>query len=292
MNTIDLLFERIFSPRFRASVERAILFLAVSGFLIHVTLIFLNHFNWIPELGDITLIDNPVHAIYTPFSLVLLYEFYLLIFYIPRSFTTSFLKQCEIIALILIRRIFGDFTKVDLALGLEGNTPLQFLMIDLIGVVALFFIIYLFNKNRGLTAETGQSEKMARFISVKRLTSLILLVVFLSIICYHTTIIVSQVINGNVDLNWIKGDLNKVFYDDFFTVLILVDVFILLMSFRISESFHYIMRNTGFVASTIMFRISFGAEGFLNILVILIGALFSLGILLIYNSSVKAGLSD
>lgn len=292
MEKIDRIFEFFFSTRFRASVERIILFLAISGFLIHVALIFLNHFGFIPELGGITFIDNPVHAIYTPFSLVLLYEFYLLIFYIPRSFTTSFLKQCEIIALILIRRIFGDFTNVDLSAGFSGNTSLQFLMIDLIGVIGLFFILYLFNKNRGLNADSGQSEKMMRFISVKRLTSLMLLTVFIVIICYHSVGIFNQVLTGTVDYNWIKNDLNKIFYEDFFTALILVDVLILLLSFRISESFHYIMRNTGFVASTIMFRISFGAEGFLNVMLILSGAIFSLGILLIYNASVRAGLSD
>lgn len=291
MKTPDFIFEWLFSQKIRHSVERIILLLAVSGFLIHVALILLNHVGWLPEMG-LTLIDNPVHAIYTPFSLVLLYEFYLLIFYIPRSFTTSFLKQCEIIALILIRRIFGDFTKIDLTLAFSDNTPLQFLLIDLVGVIGLFFIIFLFNRNRGLQAETGQSDKMIHFISIKRLTSLILLTIFVLILSWHIGTIFQQLIHGRLDIDWIKSDLNKVFYDDLFTVLILVDVFILLISFRISESFHYIMRNTGFVVSTIMFRISFGAEGFLNIMLILAGALFSLGILLIYNASVKAGLSD
>jgi hypothetical protein len=58
------------------------------------------------------LLTNPISAIYTPFSIILYYEIFLLIFYLPRSFTTSILKQFEIISLIIIRRIFYDIPKI------------------------------------------------------------------------------------------------------------------------------------------------------------------------------------
>ena len=54
------------------------------------------------------LLTNPISGIYTPFSIILYYEIFLLIYYLPRSFTTSILKQFEIISLIVIRRIFYD----------------------------------------------------------------------------------------------------------------------------------------------------------------------------------------
>ena len=48
------------------------------------------------------------------FSFILVYEAFLLIYYLPRSFTTSVAKQYEIISLILIRKIFKDIPEVDL----------------------------------------------------------------------------------------------------------------------------------------------------------------------------------
>ena len=53
--------------------------------------------NSIIEIGNESLLlTNPISAIYTPFSIILYYEIFLLIFYLPRSFTTSILKQFEI----------------------------------------------------------------------------------------------------------------------------------------------------------------------------------------------------
>jgi len=48
---------------------------------------------------------NPIAAIYTPFSFILIYEVYLLVFYLPKSTTIYIGKQYEIITLILIRGI-------------------------------------------------------------------------------------------------------------------------------------------------------------------------------------------
>ena len=54
-------------------------------------------------------------SIYTPFSFILIYEIYLLIFYLPRSISTYISKQFEIITLIVIRRIFKDISDMDIA---------------------------------------------------------------------------------------------------------------------------------------------------------------------------------
>ena len=120
MNLFYLTFEKIFSivfaPKIQKIIEKVILLLAALGFVIHLGLIFLKAQGIIffsplyPEL-----FNDPISAIYTPFSLILIYEIYLLLFYLPRSFTSCVSKQFEIISLIVIRKIFKDIPQIDLA---------------------------------------------------------------------------------------------------------------------------------------------------------------------------------
>ena len=106
---IEDLFSRIFSEKVIKKFEKYILYLASIGFVIHLTIILLNNYNLI-ELSVVgtNLFSNPISALYTPFSFILVYEAFLLIYYIPRSFTTAVGKQYQIMSLIVIRKIFKD----------------------------------------------------------------------------------------------------------------------------------------------------------------------------------------
>jgi hypothetical protein len=66
-------------------------------------------------------------------------------------------------------------------------------------------------------------------------------------------------------------------------VLILTDVLLLLFSFIQTDNFRKVMRNSGFVISTILIKISFGTEGLLNILLIVSALVFGVLILYIHN---------
>ncbi len=80
------------------------------------------------------------------------------------------------------------------------------------------------------------------------------------------------------------NNIDSVFFNQFFTLLILTDVIILLISFRYTEEYSKLIRNTSFIIATILIRLSFSAEGFLNIILILTGVSFALLILQIYNA--------
>ena len=82
-------------------------------------------------------------------------------------------------------------------------------------------------------------------------------------------------------------DLNNLFFNEFFTIMILADVFILLMSFQYTERYSQLIRNTGFIISTILLRLSFSADGLTSIILIISGIVFGLIILLIYNAIEK-----
>ncbi len=278
---IEETFARVFSDRVLKTVEKYILYLASIGFLIHLSIIFLQNYGFI-DLShiDSKLLSNPISALYTPFSFILIYEAYLLIFYIPRSFTTAIGKQFEIISLIVIRKIFGDIPLIDLESNWFENAYNLQLIYDLVGIIIIFFLIFLFRRAKDDLPLKPVSEKLDRFIASKKLLSMILLPV-LVIICalsFYNWFSVA-IISNSFDQN-----LNYLFFNDFFTLLILVDVFILLISFQYTERYSQLIRNTGFIISTILLRLSFSAVGLTSIVLIISGILFGLLILLIYNA--------
>ena len=272
----------IFSDKNQKKIERATLWLSIFGFITHLILIFIKKFGWFHTLFEASLLDDPISAIYTPFSIILVYEIYLLIVYLPRSFTTSVSKQFEIISLILIRRIFGDIPKIELNVNWLENTANKQLIFDLSGVLIIYFLIYLFNKHQNKISKKELSERLKRFVSSKKAVSLVLLPVLIFTSLYSITTWISSLFAISVPGTQLS-DLNSVFYNEFFTILILADVFILLLSFQYTERYSQLIRNTGFVICTILIRLSFATTGLTNILLILSSVIFGLLILRIYQ---------
>ena len=229
---------------------------------------------------DSKLLSNPISALYTPFSFILVYEAFLLIYFIPRSFTTAVGKQYEIISLIIIRKIFGDIPLVDLNANWVQNSNNLQLVYDLVGILIIFFLIYLFRRAKEKLPFKTVSEKLDRFIASKKLLSIILLpilfgICILSFISWYNGVFISNSFDQN---------LNYLFFNEFFTLLIVVDVFILLLSFQYTERYSQLIRNTGFIISTILLRLSFSTVGLTSIVLIISGIVFGLLILLIYNA--------
>ena len=274
-------FGTVFADTVRKKVENIILILAGFGFIIHLLLILLKELDLITvtELNQ-ELLNDPISAIYTPFSLILVYEVYLLLFYLPRSFTSCISKQFEIISLIVIRKIFKDIPLMDLNdnwIFSEHNIEL---VVDLLGFLILFFLIYLFNKDtKKLPKKNITDPSLIRFISSKKIVSLTLLIV-MSIMALNTMFEWVFNIYSNQTITQIDG----LFFNKFFTLLILADVIILLISFRYTEEYSKLIRNTGFIISTILIRLSFSSSGYLTMILILTGVSFAYLILKIYNS--------
>ena len=288
MKTLGNLFDYIFSLKSQKNVENTVLFLATFGFIIHLFIIFLNNFSVI----DITetennLLTNPISAIYTPFSFIIIYEIYLLLLFLPRSFTTSISKQFEIISLIIIRKIFKDISNLDLSDSWNISNQNLEVLSDLVGIIILFYIIYLFNKNKNRMSINKEEPILLKFINSKKIVSLSLLAILIIFSSYSLINWVFNLFNDSYSNTMIYNEIDKVFFNDFFTLLILTDVIILLLSFKITEGYSKLIRNTGFVISTILIRLSFSAEGFLDIFIILISSIFALLILRIYNSIEK-----
>ena len=275
------IFNGIFSENNRKKIEGFTIWSASIGFIFHLSLVLLNN-NSIIDIGNESLLlTNPISAIYTPFSIILYYEIFLLIFYLPRSFTTSILKQFEIISLIVIRRIFYDIPKLDLGSNnwFENADNLQ-ITYDLICILILFFLIYLFNYVKS-NINIKRTKNIDKFIDSKKIISVLLIPVMIVLFIIGLYNWYSIGISTNFASSFYY--VNEIFYNTFFSILIIADVFILLLSFLYTERYSQIMRNTGFIICTILIRLSFSSTGLTNLFLIISSVLFGLLILKIYS---------
>jgi hypothetical protein len=276
------IFDEIFSEENRRKIESFTIWSATVGFIFHLSLVLLNNYSIINIGNESLLLTNPISAIYTPFSIILYYEIFLLIYYLPRSFTTSILKQFEIISLIIIRRIFYDIPKLNLDSNDWFNNPdnLQ-ITYDLISILILFFLIYLFNFVKSKIENKKGIRNIERFIDSKKIISVILIPVMIILFIIGLYNLYSIGMSSNFASSFYY--VNEVFYNTFFSILIIADVFILLLSFLYTERYSQIMRNTGFIICTILIRLSFSSSGLTNLLLIISSVLFGLLILKIYS---------
>lgn len=288
----EKLYQKLLSQKTKERSERVILWIALAGFIIHLLMIGLVDFNIITLNEPSDLLKNPIAAIYTPFSLILVYEVYLLIYYLPKSTSTYITKQYEIIALVIIRRLFKDLSDLSLSTNwFNIKNDLQFTY-DLVTSVLLFYFIYLFHVQgikvyRTIENSKIHSSSISKFIKAKKWIAISLVPTLLIIAIYsffHWGITIFQPLENNVVS---FKNINNIFFEQFFNILIIADVILLLFSFFHTDEFHKVIRNSGFIISTILIRISFSVSGIINNILIISAILFGLSILFIHNKFEK-----
>ena len=210
-----------------------------------------------------------------------------MIYYLPKSITTYIRKQYEIITLIVIRRIFKDLANLQLSSDwFDIKHDLQFTY-DIVASVLLFLLLFLFqSKSKLKQAKISKQdflERMERFISLKQKIAQLLVPVLLLLAVYTFGYWFLASLSPETLPNYTFRDVNSVFFDEFFTLLIIVDVILLLVSFFHTDQFHKVIRNSGFIISTILIRISFSVDGLVNTALIITAVFFGLLILIIHN---------
>lgn len=292
--TLQILYTKLLSEKSRKICELLIMIIAIASFIIHLLFIALSHWGMI-EAGKFSdLLDNPLAAIYTPFSFILIYEVYLLVYYLPQSTSKYIGKQYEIITLIVIRSIYNDLSKLDFTSNwFENKNDLQFTY-DILAAIVLFFLIFLFYRlNRRKAEETTKtfSSKKKRFINMKKTIACLLVPLLFVLASYNLVVWINANIvltAGQVDS--IK-DINKIFFDDFFTILIFTDVMLLLISLLHTHQFSLVIRNSAFIISTILIKMSFGIDGIVSTILTVVAVTLGVLILAIQNKYNQLNLS-
>lgn len=277
-------YEKLLSTRIKESSERVILIIAMLSYAAHLLLIFLVSKDIIQL--ESYLLRSPIAALYTPFSFILVYEVYLLIFFLPKSITTYIGKQYEIITLIVVRRVFKDLAKLELSSDwFQNANDLQFTY-DVMTSLVLFGLIFLFYRNNAkkdysrINQPDAEGMKIRRFVNLKKGIATILVPILLGLAFFSFYHWLEESFIQPQHAILPLSNINKVFFDDFFTVLIVVDALLLLASLFYSDEFYKIIRNSGFIISTILIKMSFSVEGIVNNLLIIGAVVF--GILILY----------
>lgn len=266
--------------------EKLIFWIATSAFILHFILLLLAQQELIPSHWYNYRAVHPISSIYTPFSVILLYEIYVLIYYLPKSISIYLGKQYEVIVLILVRKIFEELGNLSIAVNTSSFSldAVRELVLSFIGFIILFLLVLLFYRLSGGNGDCTEykEQKMKVYITSKKAFSLLLLLLFVVLFIkslfdmqYH-----SLSVEGGV---YILKKINQIFFDTFFSALILIEVLLLLLSLNLSDRFSKVVRNSGFIISTILLKMSFMIDGLLNIVLSLLAVLFGVAIVAVYN---------
>lgn len=272
----------MFTNAFKSRIEKLTLYFGITAFLLHIAVIFALRLGLLnPQYFPENLFGNPFAALFSPFSSLLVYEVYLLIYYLRQSYTKSVAKQLEIMALILLRNCFKDIGQLT-----EGKVTLlnSDLTKDLSGFVALLLLVWIFYHLDAKRTEV-KYELTAAFIKLKERMSVFLLVVFFALSFYSFSIWLVDLVKY-ADNHAALMDPSHIFYTEFFTLLTFVDVLLLLSSAKNLQNTILIIRNSGYVLATFLARISFSLEGWERIILIVLGAAIAVFMLWISRRSV------
>ena len=266
------LYDRILGHRANETLRHLCIRTAILGFLLHLLLCLLYQLGFI-DFSEQTsgLFDSYLDALYTPFSIFLAYEVYELIRTIPDSFTNSIGKQFEIITLLVVRDILKRLSDIDASVTSTVDDSITILAVECLAFLILFGTALFFSSaQRETNLMTNDSEELEKFISQKKLLAILLLLVYILTAIYSLSTWTYNVFEGDGSTN------RTIFFLDFFTLLIMADILILLVSYHYITEFAHLARNTGFILSTVILRVAIASPGMSGaILFILAGCLGS-----------------
>ncbi|MEM9702807.1 MAG: hypothetical protein AAF907_10240, partial [Planctomycetota bacterium] len=156
------IYDLVLSPAAKVTAERITLTIALAAFVIHLGLIYAVDAGLVQPERDDPLLTDPIAAAYTPFSFILVYEVYLLVYYLPRSVSTYVGKQYEIATLIVIRKLFKDLANLDVSADWFRDRGDLVFTVDVAAAAALFLLLYVYDRLRPTRdAETNGDDHAA-----------------------------------------------------------------------------------------------------------------------------------
>ena len=269
-NMLFNLAQRTLNPDVRRRVEGTLVTTALVLFGLHLALYGMHAF-WGLGLPD-SLFAHPLQTLYTPFSVILIAEVYLLVYYLPTSFARSLGKQVEIVALIEIRSVFKDLDATSSWPWEATFFPHMLSALFLGGMLVLFYHLLPRRKAR------IEESELKQFVRFKTALAGLLAVAFVVLSVYSLGTWLWEIVTTPDHLH---SDLNHVFYNEFFTALILVDVLLLVVSFRYLDDFGMVLRNSGFIVATILLRRALGIEPWHALAYEITAAALAVGMLLL-----------
>lgn len=237
-------------------VHRNISGLLVVFFVISLFVIELNRWDLLQEPWSTMVPDNHFHAIIWAFTVILILEIISLIFILPCSFSRSVGKQFLILALILMRNAFKELSHFDEPVTFIGNEEAILRIIcDGFGAVIIFALLglYYLVQNRYGDAGDRKIDNLYQFVAAKKVVALFLLSAF-------------AVMGGMTIYKFATGHYYAYFFNDFYTLLIITDILLVLVAQCYNQSSYAVFRNSGFALCTMIIRLALVAPAYYNVL--------------------------
>jgi len=288
-------FDALDSPVVRSWLERAVVAAAAVGFLVHLAAIGITRL--LPDLPQTLfegLDESPLHAVYTPFSVILFYEVVLLVFALAASHTGEIAKQYQIVSLIVVRRVFKDIGSFsELENWLAEPEAVKAVLIDMAGAVLMFLIVTGFTFLRHKTPKTPIRRDLQKFIELKKALAVLLLVVLVALAAINLASWLGMV-SGLPVMLAPPANVDLFFFPRFFEFMIFTDVFLLIVSLAYYDRYEYVFRNAGFVISTVLLRVSLETPKPYDLLLALTAMLYGLAVLGVFAclSTIERGSPD
>ena len=260
-------------------IRKVAMVFAVVGFFVHIVVWALFETGNITITGEASeLVKSPLSTLYTPLSILLVYEVYQLIRTIPESFSSSVGKQYEIATLLVVRDILKRLSEVENSEGWNISSNLGFLLVECAAFLVLLYTSLTYFR---ISSSSEKSEQMADnvaiFVEAKRGIANAMLLIFLATASYSFYTWVDSVQDGGGSVS------RAIFFLDFFTFLILADILILLISYWFYTDFGNLARNTGFVLSTVIIRVAISSEGISSMILFTLSGLLGIAILRMFT---------
>ena len=254
-------------------MHRKISIALVLFFLFSLVAIELNRRLLLPPVLSAMVPRNHFFAVQAAFTVVLILEVISLIFTLPCSFSRSVGKQFEILSLILLRNAFKELSYFPEPITFEGNQQaILHILSDGFGALLIFALLgyYYRIQSRG-SDDKMRAEVLFFFIAAKKGIALVLLAVF--------------VVMGLQNIfKTMTGSNSGDFFHEFYTLLILTDILVVLISQCFQPSFYAIFRNSGFALATLTIRLALAAPPFFNVLLGVAASIFAILLTLVSRS--------
>jgi hypothetical protein len=275
LDGIDRAWCAVFASSRARAEERVVVAVAALGFLVHLGLVAWRQLGLGPELAWFS--SSYLAALYTPFSFLLFYEVLLLVRALPASFSRSMAILYEVITLIVLRRVFKDIAGLDAAGEIALTDPAVVeVAADMVGSLVLFGLTLLFR--RQLVPAEPPTGALRAFVAFKQVLALLLAVLVVGLAAWSLWGWVNEMAALAAGQDVGLSNVNAVFYEDFFGLLVLVDVLLLVVSFAFVHGFAQVFRNAGYVASTVLVRLSFQAGRLESLALLLFAVAVGLGV--------------
>ena len=246
-------------------MHRKIAALLAIFFIISVAGIELNRQGILPHPLSFIIPLNHFYAVQAAFTVVLILEVISLVFTLPCSFSRAVGKQFEIFSLILMRNAFKELSYFPEPITYAGNEEAVLrILSNGFGALLIFALLGLYYKiQKKASGDSMNPTDLYAFIAAKKGIALILLVFFIFMGIRSAFLTISGIEHPD-------------FLFDFYTILILADILVVLLAQCFQPSFYAIFRNSGFALATLMIRIALAAPAFINVLLGAAAAAFAI----------------